>query len=191
MTTPEITACVSAVGVELAGLMALYFKLKRSGATREQSIKDEVATQIRDLKNHQDVSVQRLNGMLSYVIHSFPSPAWLKVARQNGEGKTEFRMLEVNEAYASTYGIKRLDYLGKTDLEAGWPLDTAHKFQQHDLMVWASGEPTMFVEQVGPIPMRFRKIRVQTLDGKMVGILGYAIDCHDPENCPVYSQKHN
>lgn len=190
MTTPEITACVSAVGVELAGLMALYFKLKRSGATREQSIKDEVATHIRDLKNHQDVSVQRLNGMLSYVIHSFPSPAWLKVARQNGEGKTEFRMLEVNEAYASTYGIKRLDYLGKTDLEAGWPLDTAHKFQQHDLMVWASGEPTTFVENTGGVTTRFRKIRVQTFDGKLVGILGYAIDCADPAKCPIYA-KHN
>jgi hypothetical protein len=136
--------------------------------------------------------VQKLNGMLTYVIHSFDRPAWLKVARMRGDGEIEFRMMEMNEAYASTYGIARHEYLGKTDLEAGWDKRTADAFRAHDLSVWASGEPSTFVESIGSKPLRFRKLRVVSpYNNELKGIFGYAVDCHDPENCPAYNTKHS
>jgi hypothetical protein len=152
-----------------------------------------------DIKNHSDVTVQKLNGMLTYVIHSFDRPAWIKVAREEN-GKTVFRMLEMNELYSEAFGIPRSNYIGKTDLEAGWDHITAERFGQHDLMVWASGEPETFVEIINGKSMRFRKLRIMTRDGKSKGVMGYAVECGDPANCPIYGniskkdeliEKHN
>jgi PAS domain-containing protein len=177
-TTSDLIAITGAVAVNVLILFAAWIKFKTT-----------LAENTRDLKCHTDVSVQKLNGMLTYVIHSFDRPAWIKVAREEN-GKVQFRMLELNELYAEKFGISRNDYIGKTDLEAGWDLATAKKFEDHDLLTWASGEPQTFVEKVDGQPMRFRKIRITTKDGKSKGVMGYAIDCADPEHCPVYKKDH-
>jgi hypothetical protein len=168
--------------------VTVYFKIKSAGKTREQSIKDEIRSQIDEVKKHNDMSMQKLNGMLTYLIHSFGRPAWLKVARVGPNGDVEFRMLEVNSDYASTYGIERQDYIGKTDLEAGWPFHVAQQFRQHDLAVWASGEPMTIEEDVGGVKVRYRKLRVQSPDGQMKGIFGYCVDC-EPDLCPLNRKR--
>lgn len=158
-------------------------------ATAWIKFKGELKNKTDEIKNHTDLSVQKLNGMLTYVIHSFDRPAWVKVARLRADGEIEFRMLEVNEHFASTFGIPRLEYIGRTDLEAGWDRATADLFRAHDLSVWASGEPATMEESIGGNPMRFRKVRVQSPDGQLKGIFGYAVDCQDPENCPLFSHR--
>jgi hypothetical protein len=85
------------------------------------------------------------------------------------------------------FGISRKDYIGKTDLEAGWHKDKADMFYEHDLLVWASGEPQTFIEEISGKKMRFRKVCVTSEDGKAKGIMGYAVDCCDPGACPIYS----
>ena len=104
-----------------------------------------------------DVALLRLNGMLSYLIHSFDRPAWLKVATLDDNGDTVFRMLEMNELYSEVFGIPRKRYINKTDLEAGWDQKTSAAFRAHDLLVWASGEPQTIVETINGVPQRFRK----------------------------------
>ena len=170
------------LGVAFAQISAVllgYFKLK-----------SQLARSSADVKNHADVCIQKLNGTLTNVINSFDRPCWVKTAIQNSQtGQVEFRMLEVNEPYCEAFGIKRQDYLGKTDLEAGWNKKMADEFYQHDLQVWASGEPQSFVEKVNGADMRFRKVRVQTPDGRKKGVMGYGIDCGNPDGCPVYAKK--
>lgn len=181
MTTPEIEKLIILVSSQLivvgTGLLAAYYKLRNN-----------FSNQIGDMKNHTDVTLQRLNGMLTYVIHSFDRPAWVKVARTRTDGETEFRMLEVNELYASKFGIPRQDHLGKTDLEAGWDKHTADGFRAQDLAVWASGEPMTFTEDIAGTKTRFRKIRVQSPNGELKGVMGYAVDCQTPESCPTYTR---
>ena len=47
---------------------------------------------------------------------------------------------------------------------------------EHDLAVWASGEPTTFIERIEGVERHFRKIRITTPDGKLKGIMSYEID---------------
>lgn len=162
--------------VFMTTVLGVYAKIHIAGKKREKAITDKIEKTANEVKAHADASVQKLNGMLTYVIHSIGFPAWLKVARQGPSGEVEFRMLELNEDYASTFGISRLSYIGKTDLEAGWDYHTAQTFRQQDLTVWASGEALEVVERVGETEMRFRKIRVQSSDGHLRGILGLCID---------------
>ena len=182
MTQAEITQIIVNAGSQLlvvgTGLIAAYFQ-----------IRSKLDTRMSELKNHTDVTLQRLNGMLTYVIHSFDRPAWIKVARTRIDGEVEFRMLEINELYAAKFGIPRQSYLGKTDLEAGWDRKVADQFRSHDLSVWASGEPMTFTEMVNGQLTRFRKIRVQSPDGELKGVMGYAVDCQSPESCPYHPQS--
>jgi hypothetical protein len=96
-------------------------------------------------------------------------------------------MLEVNDAYVSAFRIERKYYLGKTDLEAGWSREVSENFRKHDLTVWASGEPETFTEKIDGKDMRFRKIRIQSNDGTLKGIMGYAVECVEPQTCPYWS----
>lgn len=187
----EVSSIVIAVITQMGLGVVAYFKLKSVGKARADGIKSEVQKQIAELKYHTDISVQKLNGLLTSVIHSMPAPAWLKVARTDGNGNVEFYMSELNDAYASTYGIERINYLGKTDLQAGWPLNVANRFREHDLHVWATGEATTVVESIGGLPLRFRKFRVESRNGELKGIFGYAIDCGDPDNCPIHKRMPN
>lgn len=172
-----LTLATEAIVVGTA-LITAYFKLKA-----------EFIKKIQEVKHHTEVSVQKLNGTLSYVINSFGRPAWIKVAKVREDGNVEFRMMEMNDAYCQKYGFKRNQYIGKTDLEAGWNKETADMFRKHDLMVWSSGEAEDFTEEVGGESVRFRKIRLQNKDGNVKGILGFEVDCNDPLNCPCWSKQ--
>lgn len=169
MTSPEINDLVITVASQLlivgTGLMAAYFKLR-----------SEVKTRINEVKSHTDVTLQKLNGMLTYVIHSFDRPAWIKIASIRADGEVEFRMLELNDLYTETFGISRHDYLGKTDLEVGWDRATAEKMRHNDLHIWASGVPETFCESINGKDLKFRKIRLQSPNGVLKGVMGYMID---------------
>jgi hypothetical protein len=138
----------------------------------------------KDIKNHTDISVQKLNGMLSYFMHSAERPMWIKRAVIE-EGKITFRMLEMNRQYSNLFGIQRIDYIGKTDLEAGWPKEAADAFYAHDLKVWATGHAETYSELVHGEPTRFRKMLLETPDGTKKGVMGYAIDAGDWKNPKV------
>jgi len=169
MTSPELNDIIITVASQLlivgTGLIAAYFKLR-----------SEVQAKISEVKTHTDVTLQKLNGMLTYVIHSFDRPAWIKIATQRQDGEVEFRMLELNDLYTETFGISRHDYLGKTDLEVGWDKATSERMRNHDLQVWASGEPATFEEQVSGNNLKFRKIRVQSPNGTLKGVMGYCVN---------------
>jgi|TARA_R110000765_G_scaffold9042_5_gene28616 hypothetical protein len=155
---------LGSVTVNLIVLVAAWMRFKTT-----------LASTTSEIKNHADMSIQKLNGMLTYVIHSFDRPAWIKVARHE-HGEVVFRMLELNQHFGDEYGIYRSDYIGKTDLEAGWDHKTAKIMFEHDLAVWASGEPTTFIERIEGVERHFRKIRITTPDGKLKGIMSYEID---------------
>ena len=156
---PIIVALITQVGM----LSVTYLKLSKHIDKRTD-----------EQKNFTDASVQKLNGMLTSVIHSFATPAWIKVAEERN-GEVVFRMLELNDAYTEAYGIKRSEYIGKTDIEVGWSKDIAEKFRQHDLLVWASNEPKDVVEIVEGKKVMFRKFCVQSPSGKKKGVFGYLV----------------
>ena len=171
MTIELISAIIIAIVTNGVALMIGWFKLKTAmlGMSKE-------------VKEHTDVAVQKLNGMLTYFIHSADRPMWIKAVKLEN-GKPVFRMLEVNNEYAALFGITRHEYVGKTDLEAGWDRTTAEVFYQHDLAVWASGSPQTFTETVNGRTMRFRKLLLQTPDGTKKGVMGYAVSCEETSSC--------
>ena len=177
MTLPEFQNFVNIIGAEIivvvTALMVAYFKLK-----------NQLNDKIKEVKTHTTVSVQKLNGGLSHVINSFDRPAWIKVAYARSDGEVEFRMLDLNLAYCKEFGFNKVDYVGKTDLEAGWEKEMADQCRRHDLTVWASGETETFVEAVRGKPRAFRKLRVQSADGVLKGVMGYEVEM------PAELQRH-
>lgn len=167
----EIILVVGTIVTNFIALGIAWFKLKTAVHTMSQEVKE-----------HTDVAVQKLNGMLTYFIHSADRPMWIKAVKLEN-GKPVFRMLEVNNEYAQLFGIKRSDYIGKTDLEAGWDRETSDMFYQNDLAVWASGNPHTFTEVIEGKTMRFRKLLLQTPDGNKKGVMGYAVDYNDLDGC--------
>jgi hypothetical protein len=159
----ELITVLAAIGVNFMLLLAAWVKFKTT-----------LLTTTEDIKNHSDITVQKLNGMLTYVIQSFDRPAWVKVAREEN-GEIHFRMLEVNDKYTELSGIHRKNYIGRTDLEAGWNHETAKIFHDHDLSVWASGNSKTFDEEIYGTKRKFRRIRIQTNDGTLKGIMCYEI----------------
>jgi len=162
------------VGIFLINILLLiiaWFKLKTA-----------LIVHTTEIKHHSDVAVQKLNGMITYVISSFDRPAWVKVAHTTRD-RVEFRMLEVNHLYTQMSGHERMDYLGKTDLEVGWSKEIADKFHAQDLQVWGSGEPQTFEEVIDGKVTCFRKFRIQSHDGKTKGVMGYQIGCSSDIPC--------
>lgn len=186
MTYEQIVALITIVFANISGLVALYFKLRHSGAVRTGYLSEELRSCVNELKAHQETSIQKLNGMLSYLISSLGRPAWLKVASTDANGKTVFRMLVLNAHYGDIVGVHVDDYVGKTDLEAGWNHETARQFHDHDLLVWSTGESQDFFEVVNGERMRFRKIPVKSPSGDIKGVFGFAVDCGAPDQCPVH-----
>lgn len=164
----EILAVFTAASINVLMLMIAWLKFKTTLL--------RVSTEI---KHHSDVSIQKLNGMLTYFIHSADRPMWLKAAYVEN-GKPIFRMIEMNHLYAEAYKVPRNSYIGKTDIEAGWDKVTADRFYENDLKVWATGEPETFTEIVDGKTYRFRKLLLKTPDGKKKGVMGYAVDIHEP-----------
>jgi PAS domain-containing protein len=172
MIDHPLTSIVGIITINILMLAVAWFKFKTA-----------LVVHTAEIKHHSDVAVQKLNGMLTYVINSFDRPAWVKVAHQTKD-KVEFRMLEVNQKYTDIFGHERMDYLGKTDLEVGWSKEHADAYHAHDLQVWATGEPQTFYQEYNGKILRFRKLRVISSDGKTKGVMGYQIDCSHPDGCP-------
>jgi hypothetical protein len=151
-------------------LVLAYFKAKA-----------EFSRKIDEVKEHTSVSIQKLNGTVSYIVNSFERPAWIKMAyfKPNGQD-VEFRMMECNQYYADWFGLDIKDCVGKTDLEAGWDQHNAIECRKSDLAVWASGEPETFTETFDGKKLKIRKIRLQSSDGTLKGIMAYIVD--DPED---------
>jgi len=165
----ELKDIIEVVGSQLlivgTGLIITYFK-----------VRSQFNKKIQEVKTHTAISVQKLNGMLSYVINSFDRPAWIKVAHTRADGEIEFRILDVNNVYCEEFNFSQNECLGKTDLEMGWDSNSANLFRKHDLSVWASGETETFAETVNGKNRFFRKLRVQSADGMVKGVMGYEVD---------------
>lgn len=174
------------VAVWLA-LIAQFGAIVGAVITGYVTLRKDMRLTAASIQQHTDVTVQKLNGMLTAVLHSMDRPAWIKVARHSHDGTIRFIMFEVNDAYSDVFGIDRDTYIGKTDLEAGWDRETASLFYENDLRVWASGKPSTFTETINNRAMRFRKVRLESRDGKLKGVMGYAIDCGHYDSCPLYS----
>lgn len=171
-----LIAIISSLGLVLSATVAAL-------ATVYSKIKNHIDRKTEETKHHNDISVMKLNGLLTSVIHSFDKPAWLKIAIKRADGEVEFRMSELNTRYTEIFHKSRSEYIGKTDLEAGWTKSEAEAFRRNDLLVWATGEPLTFTEIVDGKTMKFRKLRVTSLDGNMKGVFGYMItDCGEIEN---------
>ena len=170
----------------IAGLVALHRQDKQ-----QRKAHAETEHKLHELKHHVDSQLTKLNGTASYMIHSWPGPAWIKRAVEEN-GQTVFRMQELNEVYAAQFGITRLSYIGKTDLEAGWDKETADRFREHDLKVWAKGGCETFVETIGGVDLKFMKLKLTSPDGSEKGVLGYGLPldlfCPGPDRCPHFSK---
>lgn len=163
-STTELIALICAVAVNTLVVLGAWFKFK-----------SELKSKVQQINSYTDVSVTKLNGMLKYLISSFDRPCWLKLAVKENNGIV-FRMVELNKMYEEFFHMEREDYIGKTDLEAGWDHETAQIFHENDLTVWASGKPQNFIEKINGKNMTFRKIRVETESGEAKGIFGYCVD---------------
>jgi hypothetical protein len=140
-----------------------------------------------DTRHYIEHQLKSLNGTARAIIHSWPGPCWLKTAKEEG-GDVIFRMTDLNEKYSLLYGIERLHYIGRTDLEAGHSRENAHKYRNNDLMVWASGKPRVFEEPGPPDGMnkKFLKVRLMSEGGKLKGVMGFGMDTKvwcNPEGC--------
>jgi hypothetical protein len=162
--TEVITTVITTLGAVIVAYLPFYFQIKK-----------HIDKKTEETKMHSDISVQKLNGLLTSVIHSFDRPCWLKIAVPDRNGNIEFRMSEVNDLYTQTFGIKRSQYIGRTDLEAGHNYEDAKRFYTHDMAVYASGAPETFTEKIKGVEMKFRKIRISAPDGKLKGVFGYQI----------------
>lgn len=169
MSLADLKDIIESVGSQIlvvgTGLMVAYFK-----------VKSQFDKKIQEVKTHTAISIQKLNGMLSYVINSFDRPAWIKVANVRADGEIEFRILDVNKVYCDEFGFSEEECIGKTDFEMGWDSISANSFRKHDLSVWASGETETFIEVVRGKSRFFRKLRVQSQDGMVKGVMGYEVD---------------
>ena len=155
-----------------------------------QDVKIESNKNIGDMKHHLDAQLKKLNGTATYMIHSWPAGAWLKQAEIDYEGNTIFRMIELNEKYADEVGISRLEYIGKTDLEAGVPLEQSKAYYEDDLDVWARGgaHVNSVTNESGQL-VHYIKIRLSSPDGDLKGVIGYELPhdliCPGLKNCPL------
>jgi hypothetical protein len=155
--------CISIVGQTLAVTIVLVI----SHYLQRRLIKQEA----RSGRIFLDTSLRRLNGTVTAIIHSWPGPAWIKVAIAE-EGQTVFRMLELNGAAEKEFGIPRLDYIGNTDREAGCTEEQAEQYRRLDLLVWASGESDILEGEDG---QAFTRVCIVSSDGEVKGVMGLSV----------------
>ena len=152
---------IAAVLTQLVGMLALYLTWKRDLKKQNQFI---------------DHSVRKLNGIASAIIQSFESPAWLKACVLKEDGTTEFRIVETNSEFEQRFNLDRLESVGKTDLEAGWSRPAAYEFLRGDLQVWSTGIACTLVHDVDGRRLSVRRVRVQSDDGDLKGVMCYVVD---------------
>jgi hypothetical protein len=88
----------------------------------------------------------RIGGTKSEIIgqylDSMPFPAWIKVYE---EDKKAFVMYYINDALTIEFGIRKVDYIGKTDYEL-YPTELANMYSLSDHKVFESGTYTKTTE---------------------------------------------
>lgn len=116
-----------------------------------------------------DLVYESSEAYLSKAWNSSPIPMWIK----DVYGKMVF----LNDAYCAIYGIKKSEYIGKTDLDI-WPKEIALEFQALDQKVLEGENVEYSVEKI-PNRAGFRKydhlhvIKFPIMDGPIVkGIAG-------------------
>lgn len=103
---------------------------------------------------------------------SRPNPCWIK--------GTNGRMLYVNPAYTSEFGIEPEEYIGDKDSKH-WGDATAAIFRGNDNLVASRGTAMTFIEDV---PMDGNTVKYKIvkwpvyLRGKLVGIAGESLGAH-------------
>lgn len=120
------------------------------------------------------------------VLDNFPFMVWLKDA--------DSRLLAVNQPYAAACGLDSPDGLvGKTDLDI-WPMELAERYRAEDRQVLASGKPRHLEE---PFESHGRRLWIETykspvtLDGQVVGTVGYARDISERKEAEVLLQAQH
>jgi len=174
--SPVIVEILQTLGAVLLTWLSVFFTFSK-----------ELKNTKKELKEYHDVTLNRLNGTLKSFIDQMEFPAWIKVVRRDGDN-IKFVMLEINLAYTEVFGIKRTDYVGKTDHDV-WPKEIADSFSISDLRVWSTGQPETFLKDVNGYKRYFRKARILSVDGHVKGVIGYQIGCPNASKCPILEKK--
>ncbi|NML19880.1 response regulator [Pseudoflavitalea sp. G-6-1-2] len=136
---------------------------------------------ITERKIHED-EVKQTKDLLRTVIDSTPDWIFIK--------DTEFKFELVNYGFANAINREPDDFIGKTDIEMGFPEEAVlgdkakgiHGFQQDDAQVMLTGKSKMVIEESyvmngRRITMSVAKVPIFDADRKKVtGVLGYAHD---------------
>lgn len=127
-----------------------------------------------DLKSHSDATMRKFNGSMTYAICRFKWPIYIMEVK-NENGRIAFRMMELNEAYANIFGIKRKDWIGKTDMGAGMPKSLAEAEYARYLRVWSMDQELTYLRDM---PDGTQEVYTQMPfaddNGKIVGVLVYS-----------------
>ena len=132
-----------------------------------------ISRDISELKSAQDELARRERYQRA-VLDNFPFLVWLKDA--------DSRFLAVNAPYVQACGATSVETLvGKTDFDI-WPRDLAEAYRADDREVLASGSVKSVEETIegpqGQVWIETYKSPV-TLDGKVIGTVGFARDISD------------
>lgn len=127
-----------------------------------------------EIKDHAELVVNRLNGMLSYVIQSFDKPCWLMKSSTETGGMIIFRMLEYNKGFVDLFGCDDTVSLNGLTLDAlNITSELKATLLKSCLLVWASGETqSLFIDLRGR-RFELRLVRIQTEEGDATGIFSY------------------
>jgi PAS domain S-box-containing protein len=108
---------------------------------------------------------------LTAVMDNLPEAVWLK--------NTDGRYVLVNKQFANLYGMTPSQMLGKVAADL-LPAAEAATVETEDQRAVDSAEPTVYESQlvVGGVSRHYEvtKVAVRGADGKLAGVLGYAVD---------------
>jgi PAS domain-containing protein len=94
----------------------------------------------------------QINGWLHALLSKMPYPAWVKVAQRDPKtGRVSFYMQYMNQSYTDWFGVRREDYIGKTDWDI-WTHDVALSYYNNDASVLASQRAQRFTEAIENAP---------------------------------------
>lgn len=139
------------------------------------ALKKDLVGQEKRLRNHTDVGFARTNGSLTYIMLEMPWPIYI-VKLSYEEDKIKFRMMELNELYAKIYDISRIDWHGKTDIEAGMPKKLAQEEYSRYVEVWSTRKKKIYLRTMPDGSQEiYQQIPFADNEGKVVGVMCYAI----------------
>ncbi len=134
---------------------------------------------ITELKNAEQ-TLQERDRYQRALLDNFPFMVWLK--------DMESRLLAANQTYADAAGFTLTeDLVGKTDLDV-FPAELARRYRADDLEVLNSGKSKSVEE---PLIFAGKAIWIETykspvtLDGKMIGTVGFARDINERKQAEI------